>query len=110
MASLDEKVAVLAARHLPLAARILAEAIRIPADHVDRPAEEGGDPLCGLSNHEGPRMEFLRRSIVEVGAVRRPEDAGFDEYGNLVWTAQDETDGIPAREKRVIYLDGHADT
>jgi len=110
MPSLDETVAALAARDRPLAARILAEAIRIPADHVDRPVEEGGDPLCGLSNHEGPRMEYLRRTLVEVGAVHRPEDAGFDAYGNLVWFVEDETDGVPARDKRVVYLDGHADT
>jgi acetylornithine deacetylase/succinyl-diaminopimelate desuccinylase-like protein len=110
MSSLDEKIAALAARDRPLAARILQEAIRIPADYVDRPVEEGGDPLCGLSNHEGPRMEYLKRAVVEAGAVRRPEDVGFDAYGNLVWVVQDESDGIPAREKRVVYLDGHADT
>ena len=110
MSSLDDKVAALAARHLPLAARILAEAIRIPADYVDKPVEEGGDPLCGLSNHEGPRMEYLKRTVVEVGAVRRPEDVGFDDYGNLVWSVQDETDAVPARDKKVVYLDGHADT
>ena len=51
MPSLDEKVAALAAQYRPLAARILKEAIRIPADHVDRPPNQGGDPLCGLSNH-----------------------------------------------------------
>ena len=77
MPSLDDKVAALAARHLPLAARILAEAIRIPADYVDKPVEEGGDPLCGLSNHEGPRMEYLKRTVVEVGAVRRPAGRGL---------------------------------
>lgn len=110
MSSLDEKIAALAARDRPLAARILKEAIRLPADHVHRPVEEGGDPLCGLSNHEGPRMEYLKRAIVEAGAVRRPEDVGFDAYGNLVWVVQDEGDGIPARDKKVVYLDGHADT
>jgi acetylornithine deacetylase/succinyl-diaminopimelate desuccinylase-like protein len=110
MPALDEKTAALAARHRPLAARILAEAVRIPADHVDKAVEEGGDPLCGLSNHEGPRMEYLRRTLVEVGAVRRPQDAGFDAYGNLVWSVADEADGIPAREKRVVYMDGHVDT
>jgi acetylornithine deacetylase/succinyl-diaminopimelate desuccinylase-like protein len=110
MPTLDEKVAALAARYRPLAAGVLGEAIRIPADHVDRPVEEGGDPLCGLSNHEGPRMEYLKRTIVEVGAVRRPQDVGFDAYGNLVWTVQDEADGIPAAEKKVVYMDGHVDT
>src|SRR5512143_2388934 len=110
MPSLDEQVAALAARHRPLASRILAEAIRIPADHVDRPVDEGGDPLCGLSNHEGPRMEYLKRAVVEVGAVRDPEDVGFDAYGNLVWVVQDVADRIPPREKRVVYLDGHVDT
>jgi acetylornithine deacetylase/succinyl-diaminopimelate desuccinylase-like protein len=110
MSALDQKVAALAARDLPLAARILKEAIRIPADYVDRPVEAGGDPLCGLSNHEGPRMEYLKRTIVEVGAVRRRADVDFDAYGNLVWAVQDESDGIPARDKRVVYMDGHADT
>jgi acetylornithine deacetylase/succinyl-diaminopimelate desuccinylase-like protein len=110
MPPLDEKVAALASRYRSLAARILAEAIRIPADYVDRPEKEGGDPLCGLSNHEGPRMEYLKRTVVEVGAVRRPEDVAFDAYGNVVWSVQDEADGIPARDKRVIYMDGHADT
>jgi acetylornithine deacetylase/succinyl-diaminopimelate desuccinylase-like protein len=110
MASLDDRVAELAARYRSLAARILAEAIRIPADHVDRRVEDGGDPLCGLSNHEGPRMEYLKRTVLEVGAVRRPADVEFDAYGNLVWSVQDEADGIPPREKRVVYMDGHADT
>jgi acetylornithine deacetylase/succinyl-diaminopimelate desuccinylase-like protein len=110
MLPLDERVTTLAARYRPLAARLLKEAIRVPADYVDRPVEDGGDPRCGLSNHEGPRMEYLKRAIVEVGAVRRPEDVGFDAYGNLVWVVEDEADGVPAREKRVVYLDGHVDT
>ena len=110
MSSLDTKIAERAARHRPLAARILKEAIRIPADHVDRAIEEGGDPLCGLSNHEGPRMEFLRRTILEIGAVRRAEDVGYDEYGNLVWVVEDPDDGEPPSRKRVIYMDGHVDT
>jgi acetylornithine deacetylase/succinyl-diaminopimelate desuccinylase-like protein len=108
--NLDAEVAALAARDLPLAARILREAIRIPADHVDRAVEQGGDPLCGLSNHEGPRMQYLRRAVVEARAVRKPEDVDFDAYGNLVWSVQDEADGIPVAKKKVIYLDGHADT
>jgi acetylornithine deacetylase/succinyl-diaminopimelate desuccinylase-like protein len=45
-----------------------------------------------------------------VGAVRKAEDADFDEYGNLVWMVEDPSDGIPAAEKRVIYWDGHTDT
>jgi hypothetical protein len=57
MPSLDDRIAALAARDRPLAEKILKEAIRIPADYVDRPVEEGGDPDCGLSNHEGPRLE-----------------------------------------------------
>lgn len=110
MSELDEKVAELAARYRPLAAEILTEAIRIPADHVDRPEDEGGDPSCGLSNHERPRLEYLKKKIVEIGAVSRPEDVGFDDYGNLVWMVADPDDGIPATDKRIIYLDGHSDT
>jgi acetylornithine deacetylase/succinyl-diaminopimelate desuccinylase-like protein len=108
--ALDNRIAELAAQYLPLAARLLGEAIRIPADYVDRPTEEGGDPLCGQSNHEGPRLEALKRAIVEAGAVRWPEDVGFDAFGNLVWVLEDEEDGVPAVEKRVVYWDGHADT
>ena len=110
MSDLDARVRELAARYRPLAAEILAEAIRIPADYVDRPKSEGGDPECGLSNHEGPRLEYLRRKVVEIGAVRSPDDVDFDEYGNLVWVLQDPTDGVAPADKRVIYLDGHTDT
>jgi putative selenium metabolism hydrolase len=110
MTSLDDRVAELAARYLPLGVSILQEAIRIPADHVDRSPDEGGDPRAGLSNHEGPRLEYLRQAIIDIGAVRRPDDVGFDEYGNLVWTVQDENDGIAPADKRVVYLDGHSDT
>lgn len=110
LTSLDAAIAWAAARYRPLAARILAEAIRIPADYVDRPADAGGDPSSGLSNHERPRLEYLRRTIVEIGAVRKAEDVGFDAFGNLVWTVDDPGDGVPASAKRVVYLDGHSDT
>jgi acetylornithine deacetylase/succinyl-diaminopimelate desuccinylase-like protein len=107
---LDAQVAELALRDLPLAREILAECIRIPADHVDRPVEEGGDPRCGLSGHEGPRLDHLRRKIVEIGAVRRAGDVWFDAYGNLVWTVDDPDDGIADDDKTVVWLDGHTDT
>ena len=108
--SLDQQIAELAARYRPLAATILREVIRIPADYVDRPLDQGGDPLCGLSNHEQPRLEYLQRMIVEHGAVRHPDDVWFDGYGNLVWTVSDPDDGVPLEKKKVIYYDGHSDT
>ena len=101
---LDERTASLARLYRPLAIRILREAIRIPADYLDQ------DPRCGLSGHEQPRLEYLRKTIVEIGAVEREEDVGFDAFGNLVWSVEDRTDGIPAEEKAVIMLDGHTDT
>ena len=110
MNDLDARVAELAERYRPVAERILKEAIRIPADYVDRPTDEGGDPACGLSNHEKPRLEYMKRALIEIGGVRRPDDVGYDGFGNLVWTVQDETDGVPASRKRVIYWDGHTDT
>ena len=110
MTDLDTRVAELSAQYLPLAAEILQECIRIPADYVDRPADEGGDPECGLSNHEGPRLTYLRNKIIEIGAVRSEADVGFDSYGNLVWSVEDPNDGIPRAEKRVVYFDGHTDT
>jgi putative selenium metabolism hydrolase len=107
---MDSLVSKLARTYRPLAVEILREVIRIPADYVDHPSEEGGDPLCGLSNHEGPRLEYLRKKILEIGAVDGPDDVFYDDFGNLVWTLQDPHDGIPAEEKRVIYWDGHSDT
>jgi putative selenium metabolism hydrolase len=108
--TLDAQVVVLAARDRGLVAGILREAIRVPADFVERPADQGGDPRCGLSNHEGPRLEYLRRMVVEAGAVRAPADVAYDPFGNLVWTLEDPDDGMPAAEKRVVMLDGHCDT
>lgn len=107
---LDARVAELSAAYLPLAVELLREVIRIPADHVDRAVDAGGDPSCGLSNHEGPRLEYLRRRIVEIGAVRSLDDVGFDAYGNLVWSVSDPDDGIADADKVVIQLDGHTDT
>jgi acetylornithine deacetylase/succinyl-diaminopimelate desuccinylase-like protein len=109
-ASLDLAITTLATRDRALAETLLREAIRIPADLVDRPPEQGGDPMCGLSNHEGPRLEYLRRMVVECGAVRAPGDVGYDAFGNLVWTLEDPDDPVAAGEKRVIMLDGHCDT
>ena len=83
-ADLDARVAELSQRHLDLAVTILREAIRIPADHVDLPTDAGGDPASGLSNHEGPRLEYLRQTIIDIGAVRDADDVWFDDYGNLV--------------------------
>ncbi len=109
-ATLADRIAALAARDLPLAVQVLREAIRIPADHAEKPLEQGGDPQCGLSNHEGPRLEYLKRVLVEVGAVARAEDCGYDAFGNLWWQLEDPTDGIPRERKKVIVLDGHCDT
>jgi putative selenium metabolism hydrolase len=107
---LDARIAELAAKYLPLAKEMLAEAIRIPADYVDKPVEQGGDPLCGTSNHEFPRLEYLRKKIIEIKAVRKPEDVSFDGFGNLVWWVEDPNDGIDPAKKKVVYIDGHTDT
>ncbi len=110
MSNLDAHIASLAAKYLPLAAEMLAEAIRIPADYVDKPVDQGGDPKCGTSNHEFPRIDYLRKKILAIKAVRRPEDAFVDDFGNLVWWVEDANDGIPSDQKKVVYIDGHTDT
>jgi putative selenium metabolism hydrolase len=115
---LDSKMAVLAAEYLPLAREFLSEAIRIPSDYVDKDEctredelpTHGTDNECGLSNHEGPRLEYLKEMLVKHRCVDKPEDAFFDKFGNLVWTVEDETDGIKPEDKRVVYFDGHSDT
>ncbi len=104
MSTLEARISELAAAYLPLGREILAEVVRIPADHV------ADDPECGLSNHEGPRLEYLKAKIIAIGAVREPDDVGFDEFGNLVWSVSDPNDGVATADKRVIYLDGHTDT
>jgi len=98
--TIDERIAQLARQYRPLAIEILKEAIRIPADYVDKPVDTGGDPFCGLSNHEGPRLEYLRAKIIEIGAVARPDDVYFDEFGNLVWIVYDETTASRTRKRR----------
>ena len=110
MNNLDRRISELSLKYLPLAEELLKEAIRIPADYVDKPIDQGGDPDCGLSNHEGPRLEYLKKRIVEIKALRSEEDVWLDEYGNIVWTVKDINDGIPDEEKRIIYFDGHTDT
>lgn len=107
---MKELIVKKAEEYRALAVEILAEAVRIPADYVDRPTAQGGDPLCGLSNHEGPRLEFLKKKLEEVGGVGKPEDVRFDAFGNLRWTLKDENDGIQDDDKTVIYWDGHTDT
>ncbi len=107
---MDDKIRELAEAYKPLAVEILKEAIRIPADYVDESRDQGGDPDCGLSNHEGPRLEYLKEKIVEIGAVDGADDVGFDTFGNLVWTVEDPEDGVSADEKTVVYFDGHTDT
>ena len=42
--------------------------------------------------------------------MERPEDAWFDDFGNLTWVLMDREDGIPDAEKTVVYFDGHTDT
>ena len=79
MNQLDARISELSEKYLPLAVEMLKEVIRIPADYVDKPLDQGGDPECGLSNHEGPRLEYLRNKIIEIGGVRSAEDIGFDE-------------------------------
>jgi putative selenium metabolism hydrolase len=107
---MDDKIRELAEAYKPLAVEILKEAIRIPADYVDLPVADGGDSDCGLSNHEGPRLEYLRERILEIGAVDSAEDVVFDSFGNLVWTVADPNDGVLPAEKTVVYFDGHTDT
>lgn len=107
---LDHAISELARTFLPDAVALLQGVIRIPADYIDQPESRGGDPSCGLSNHEGPRLELLKQEIIRLGAVESPEDVGFDGFGNLSWTVQDRNDGISPEEKTVVYLDGHSDT
>ncbi|KAJ3423756.1 peptidase m20 domain-containing protein [Anaeramoeba flamelloides] len=102
--TLDSKVNDLANKYLPLAKEILKEAIRIPADYTKT------DPKCGTSNHEGPRLEYLKNQIIKHKAVSKPGDVWTDDFGNLCWKVTNPNDGISPDFKKVIYFDGHTDT
>ncbi|OHT17700.1 Clan MH, family M20, peptidase T-like metallopeptidase [Tritrichomonas foetus] len=104
LTELDRQIAELAQKYSPDALRLLAELIRIPADHYEK------DPLCGTSNHETPRLDYLRQFIIDNGAVESPEDVNYDEFGSLVWTVRDKSDNTPLNDLKVVYLDGHSDT
>ena len=108
--SLEARIRELAVEMLPEAVETLQTAVRIPAEYVQRAVDQGGDPLCGLSNHEGPRLEYLQQRLLEVGAVDGPEDCGIDTFGNLWWRVDDPDDGVEPEDKTIIYLDGHTDT
>jgi len=108
--TLDHRIAELAERDADLTAAIVREAVRLPADHVDRPTEQGGDPRCGTSNHEAPRLEYLKEMLIEHRGVRSAADVSYDAFGNLVWSIEDPSDPTPREQKRVIYWDGHCDT
>ena len=59
LTELDHKISELAQKYAPDAIELLREIVRIPADFCDK------DPLCGTSNHEGPRLEYLKDKIIE---------------------------------------------
>lgn len=101
---LDHDIYNLSQQYTEEASKLLKELIRIPADYYEQ------DPLSGTSNHEGPRLEYLKQAIINLKAVLRPEDVDFDEFGSLVWTVTDPDDPTPIEEKKVIYFDGHSDT
>ena len=101
MEKLQDRVRSLAVEYLPEAVATLREAVRIPVD---------GESSSGTSNHEGPRVDYLRQRLLDIGAVDTAEDLGVDEYGNLWWKVEDREDGIPPGERLVVYLDGHCDT
>ncbi len=107
---LDGAIVREAAARAADAVRILREAVRLPADFVDRPVEAGGDPACGMSNHEGPRLRYVEHTLLECGAVDGPADVRTDAFGNLHWTVQDPGDGVAPADKTVVWFDGHVDT
>ena len=104
MTDLDRAIRERASELRGEAVALLRAVIAVPKGYV------ADNPACGTSNHEGPRLELLKTRIVELGAVRSPEDVGFDAFGNLVWTVSDPDDGFEAAERRVVLMDGHSDT
>ncbi len=107
MSSVDDRIVELAEKYRPLAAKILAEVIRIPSDYVDRPENDGGDPFCGLTNHEGPRPQYPCHTIVAIGAPRHPDDVGLYDFGHLTCSLDHPADGILREHKQVNHTPAH---
>lgn len=101
---LDRKIVELARDYAPQAIELIHDLIKIPADHYEE------DPLCGTTNHETSRLEYLKQYIIDKRAVDNAEDVFYDEFGNLVWTIRDSEDTTPLDDLKVIYFDGHSDT
>jgi acetylornithine deacetylase/succinyl-diaminopimelate desuccinylase-like protein len=101
---LDEQIATLSQQHAPLAVQLLSELIRLPESNL------ATDPHCGESNHESPRLEYLKQQIEHLGAVLDPRDIVIDDFGTLIWHVTDPEDTLPLNDRRVIYLDSHLDT
>jgi len=104
LSELDRKIHELSQKYYPEAIELLREIVRLPADFYDK------DPFCGTSNHEGPRLQYLMKRIVEIGAVEKAEDVRIDAFGSIVWTVTDSNDETPLDKRRVVYYDGHTDT
>ncbi|OHT14775.1 Clan MH, family M20, peptidase T-like metallopeptidase [Tritrichomonas foetus] len=104
LTQLDKRIQNLATQYEKDAAQLLRELISFPEDHLQ------ADPLCGTSNHEKLRLEFLRQRIIDLGAVLNKSDVNFDDFGNLVWHVSDPQDPVPLNDRKVIYLDARSDT
>ena len=98
---LDAKIIALSNDYLSEATELLKSLINF--------SPNSQDPLLGTSNHEESRLLFLKNEILRLGAVLNPNDISFDPYGNLVWTILDPDDPIPINQRKVIYLNAHAD-
>ncbi|GIS36995.1 MAG: hypothetical protein Ct9H90mP9_0250 [Pseudomonadota bacterium] len=63
-----------------------------------------------MSNHEGPRLEYLRDKIIEIGGVRSADELDLMSMGIWAGPFPIRVTGNPDSEKRVVYFDGHTDT
>ena len=72
------KITELAQKYTEDAVQLLRELIEIPEKHLTE------DPLCGTSNHEFVRLEFLKQKIIELGAVSSGADINYDDFGSYI--------------------------
>ena len=89
--------------------RDLREAIRIPADYVDRPADAGRRPAVrAVATTRGRASSTCGASMVEIGRVA-PRRTTSASTRSATWSGrvEDPATASRAREKRVVYFDGH---
>jgi hypothetical protein len=100
---LDAAISAFARKYAADAVPLFLKLVRLPVQYLT------DDRRCGMTDHEAPRVHFLKQKIEELESVLDPNAIRIDEFGSLIWTVTDPDDTTPINDRKVISLDGHLD-